>query len=386
MLTGNGGAGQPKRAYLDHYPELGGPVDRVQIARNPFLIGRSRAADLTIYSHKVSKEHARISEDPAGYRIEDLSSTNGTFVNGKRIAEGRLLDGDILHVAHWEFGFCLDPVGNEPVVNTVSLTQQTRPHEKECLIRLGNFLHELVSGESIAILFQSIVDLRDGSVIGCEALGRGRHHRLHQSPVELFQLAEKCQMERELCRLFRNHALRLASEFPCPARLFLNIHPSELGRYDFLDSLAELSIRNRTGKKLVVEISERSITSATELRTIKRRLEELSVEIAYDDFGAGQARLLELVECPPHFLKLDRSLVLGIENSPSSRDLVRAILSAIAGTETQVIAEGIETQRSAELCRENGCHLGQGFLFGRPGPLLEVFPGLDLGRDRPGPL
>jgi EAL domain-containing protein (putative c-di-GMP-specific phosphodiesterase class I) len=383
-MTGDGGPGQSRRAYLEHYPELGGPVDRVEIARSPFLIGRSRSADLTIYSHKVSKEHARISEDAAGYRIQDLSSTNGTFVNGTRIDQARLLDGDILHVAHWEFGFCVNSTADRRGQNTVSLTQHTHPHEKECLIRLGSFLHELVSGESIAILFQSIVDLRDGTVIGCEALGRGMHNQLHQSPIELFQLAEKCQMERELCRLFRKHALRRANELPGPARLFVNIHPSELGRHDFLDSLEELSMRHRAGRKLVVEISERSIASAGELQTIKRRLEELGIEIAYDDFGAGQARLLEVAECPPHFLKLDRSVVQGIASSPFSRDLVRAILSAISGTETQVIAEGIETARAAELCLENGCHLGQGFLFGRPGSLLEVFPGIDLGRDRTG--
>ena len=95
------------RAYLEHFPEQGGPAKRVEISKNPFVIGRSPTADLTIYSHKVSKDHALIAQDSGRYLVRDLRSTNGTFANGKRIDEVPLADGDIIHVAHWEFCFCL---------------------------------------------------------------------------------------------------------------------------------------------------------------------------------------------------------------------------------------------------------------------------------------
>ncbi len=97
------------RAYLEHFPEQGGPAKRVEITKNPFVIGRSQTADLTIYSQKVSKDHALIAQDSGRYLVRDLCSTNGTFVNGKRIDEVALVDGDIIHVAHWEFCFCLGP-------------------------------------------------------------------------------------------------------------------------------------------------------------------------------------------------------------------------------------------------------------------------------------
>jgi EAL domain-containing protein (putative c-di-GMP-specific phosphodiesterase class I) len=367
------------KAYLEHFPELGGPAKRVEIAGSPFVIGRSRSADLTIYSQKVSKEHALILRGPSGHLIRDLSSTNGTFVNGTRVDEVPLSDGDIIHLAHWEFGFCLGPEKFARHAITAQLTQeQTTVREKESLIRTSGFLQELVMDESVSILFQTIVDLRTGAVIGCEALGRGRHHHLHQSPIKLFELAEKCQMERELCRLFRNHALKAGEGLPPRFRLFLNIHPSELARPDFLVSLEQLASRNRGRRQLVIEVSEQFVTDLSGLKVLKQKLSQLGIEFAYDDFGSGQARLLELAECPPHFLKLDRSLIQGMESSEASRELIRAFLLAISDSQIQVIAEGIETEDVARVCLECGCHLGQGYFFGQPGSLLDIAALVDL--------
>jgi EAL domain-containing protein (putative c-di-GMP-specific phosphodiesterase class I) len=106
-------------------------------------------------------------------------------------------------------------------------------------------------------------------------------------------------------------------------------------------------------------------------------LQKLGIELAYDDFGAGQSRLLEIAECPPNFLKLDRDLVQAMQSSETSREIVRALLKAIAGKGVQVIAEGIESEQLAEVCLQNGCHLGQGFLYGYPSSLLEIISSLD---------
>jgi EAL domain-containing protein (putative c-di-GMP-specific phosphodiesterase class I) len=167
--------------------------------------------------------------------------------------------------------------------------------------------------------------------------------------------------------------------------LFLNIHPSEFGRSDFLNSLAELAGANRNRHRLVIEISERFVTDLDQMCLIKRELDKLSIEFAYDDFGAGQARLLELAECPPHYLKIDLSLVQQMGISVSSRDLVKAFLRAISDKGIQVIAEGIETEQMAEVCLDCGCTLGQGFLYGRPTSALQIFPPVDDIDDRLGP-
>jgi EAL domain-containing protein (putative c-di-GMP-specific phosphodiesterase class I) len=365
------------RAYLEHYPEQGGPAKSVEIAHFPFLIGRSRSAKLTIYSNKVSHQHAEISLHAGECLIRDLGSTNGTFVNGQRIQEAPLQEGDIIHVAHWEFRFSQKPAAGPFPCISAEMTQRSQLREMESLIRKGGFLREMITDRSVFILFQGIFDLTTGEIIGYEALGRGKHDHLNHSPDKLFQLAEKCHMERELCRLFRSQALKAGESVPAGTRLFLNIHPSELSRSDFMDSLAELSRANRNRHSLVIEISERFVTDLEQMCLTKRKLSEMSIEFAYDDFGAGQARLLELAECPPHFLKLDLSVVQQMETSISSRDLVRALLSAIAEKGIPVIAEGIETEHMAEVCRNCGCNLGQGFLFGRPCSALHLFPPVD---------
>lgn len=374
------------KAYLEHFPEQGGPAKRVEITKSPFLIGRSRAADLTIYSHKVSKDHAVIAQESGRYVVRDLQSTNGTFVNGRRIDEVPLDDGDILHVTHWEFCFCSGPASGVRAHQTASITQESDKRDKESLIRLIRFLRQLVSEELVSIHFQPIVDLRNNSIVGFEALGRGSHHQLHQSPAKLFQLAEKCEMEGDLCRLFRTQALKIGAMLPARFRLFINLHPSQLSRADSLDSLNQLARLNGGRHQLVVEVSEQSKISVAELRSIKRILQELRIELAYDDFGVGQARLLEIAECPPHFLKLDRDLVQAMESSETSREMVRTFLNSISSEGIQVIAEGIESERAAEVCVQTGCSLGQGFLYGHPTSLLEIITSLDetsrLGRPR----
>ncbi|HEX5215405.1 MAG TPA: FHA domain-containing protein, partial [Vicinamibacterales bacterium] len=73
------------RPYLEHFAEMGGPMQRVPLLALPFVLGRSETAGHTIYSSKVSKEHAAIVAVDGRYAVRDLQSTNGTFVNGDRI-------------------------------------------------------------------------------------------------------------------------------------------------------------------------------------------------------------------------------------------------------------------------------------------------------------
>ena len=152
--------------------------------------------------------------------------------------------------------------------------------------------------------------------------------------------------------------LKIGAMLPSRFRLFINLHPSQLSRSEYLDSLNQLARLNGGRHQLVVEVSEQSRISVAELRSIKRLLEKLGIELAYDDFGVGQARLLEIAECPPHFLKLDRDLVQAMGCSETSREMVRTFLASIAGEGIQVIAEGIETEAEAQVCLQNGCNSG----------------------------
>jgi EAL domain-containing protein (putative c-di-GMP-specific phosphodiesterase class I) len=103
------------------------------------------------------------------------------------------------------------------------------------------------------------------------------------------------------------------------------------------------------------------------------RLSEIGVALAYDDFGAGQARLFELAEAPPEYLKLDRRFVTGIDSAPSSRQqLVRSLVAAVRELNVKAVAEGVETAGEAEACMGAGFLLAQGHRFGQPRPATEI--------------
>jgi pSer/pThr/pTyr-binding forkhead associated (FHA) protein len=95
----------PPVPHLERFPEQGGPAERVVLAPLPLSVGRNEDADHTIYSSAVSKRHALFVRIGDRYAVRDLQSTNGTFVNGQRVVEQVLQDGDIIHFAHIEFCF-----------------------------------------------------------------------------------------------------------------------------------------------------------------------------------------------------------------------------------------------------------------------------------------
>src|SRR5437773_7135820 len=103
-----------RRPYLEHFPKQGEAPHRIVLFPLPFCIGRSKTAHWTVYSPKVSKEHASICLEGDRFLIQDLGSTNGTFVNGRRIKRWPLNNGDIVHVAHEEFRFGYDGAATLP--------------------------------------------------------------------------------------------------------------------------------------------------------------------------------------------------------------------------------------------------------------------------------
>lgn len=355
----------PAPAYLERYPEQGGPLERVLVEKVPFTIGRAETADHRVYSSPVSKLHASIVEVDGRYAVRDLQSTNGTFVNGARIIEQLLDDGDIIHLAHVEFCFrqssssaATDTPTLEPSADTTQALSVARPAS---LIRGAALLREMIGTHAVDTIFEPIVDLETKEVIGFEALSRGRHEGLPTAPAALLSLAEQCGMAMELCQLFRRLSVAESSRLPPGTKLFLNVHPREVADPAFVTSL-EVLPQLAGDRRLVVEIAEASVTNAEIMAGHRAALAKLGIELAYDDFGAGYARLIELTDVPPAYLKLDRSLIDGIEARPR-QDMVGALVGVAASLDARVIAEGIETRTAADICAALGCQFGQGHLF-----------------------
>jgi EAL domain-containing protein (putative c-di-GMP-specific phosphodiesterase class I) len=355
--------------YIERYPEVGGPPERVHIGDEPVVIGRAETADFTIYSGSVSKNHAALLKDGDRYVIRDLNSTNGTFVNGQRVDEQVLTDGDIIHIAHIEF--CFRATVADAPADAVDLgTHGTQPMrvEPSSLIRGTELLRELIDHEAVDIVFQPIVDLHTSEVIGLEALGRGTHPGLSERPAVLLEMAEQCGMAIPLSQLFRRMAVQARHRLPGNAKLFLNVHPRELGDLALLDAIAGLGLVAKT-HPIVMEIPESAVTDAGVMARLQEAFREFNLEFAYDDFGAGQARLLEMADQPPHYLKFDRTMIDGVESASSRRAVVGALIGVAERLGIQVIAEGIETAETAAACRELGFRLGQGFLLSVPARL-----------------
>ena len=358
------------RPYLEHFAEMGGPMQRVPLLALPFVLGRSETAGHTIYSSKVSKEHAAIVAVDGRYAVRDLQSTNGTFVNGERVDERVLQDGDIIHVAHVEFRFrhqlIVSGLVGTRVTRPVEQTQVVEADQPDSLIRGAQLLDELIATEAVAVLYQPIVDLQTREIAGYEALGRGTHAELPGDPEPLLRLASQCGNLTALCHLFRRCALASAARLPRGGSLFLNVHAAELADPSLVESLAALIESNSTGRQLVMEIAESSVTDVAAMGEARHAFRSLAIQFAYDDFGAGQARLNELIEVPPDYLKLDKTLVQGLDVSSARREMVSALVNVAKGLGVLTVAEGIETEAVAAVCRELGCDCGQGYFFGVP--------------------
>jgi EAL domain-containing protein (putative c-di-GMP-specific phosphodiesterase class I) len=353
-----------------------GTVSVVPLHPLPFRIGRRPGLELVLAAESVSKVHAEIYEDAGNLRIRDLQSTNGTFVNGEAVErDSPIREGDVVHLGDVEFrvGVPTSPPAPEPPeasdpATTVSLGRRPKgarsmPGARE--------MQELLREGNVTVAFQPIVRIPGGKPEAYEALGRGSHPGLPQSPLDLLDIAESLGLVGELSRLFRKKAVELVrnrTDFPT---LFLNTHPAEFKEpsLKLLDSLEELR-GLAPHLDLALEIHEKALEDF-DFAQLKKMLSESNIGLAYDDFGAGQARLLELAEAPPHYLKFDRRFVVGIDQPElrNRRQLLTSLVGVARDLRVKAIAEGIEDAAQASACEEIGFQLMQGYHFGRPAPI-----------------
>jgi EAL domain-containing protein (putative c-di-GMP-specific phosphodiesterase class I) len=212
--------------------------------------------------------------------------------------------------------------------------------------------------------YQPIVDLNKGTHVGYEVLARSQFLGL-ETPAKMFQVAAQRMSEAELSRVCRLEGLKAATALDLRYQLYLNTHPAELNHPELIASLR--SLRNLYPKQaIMLEVHESGVTSIDFLRNLRSELTDLNIGLAYDDFGSGQARLMELIEVPPDVLKFDVSLVQGLPTaSPNHRSTIASLIRIVQDLNVTPLAEGVETEEEAAICRELGFELAQGFLFGR---------------------
>jgi EAL domain-containing protein (putative c-di-GMP-specific phosphodiesterase class I) len=356
--------------------EEGGTLRRVPIHALPFRVGRRHGLELVLPADSVSKLHAEIYAQDQGLRLRDLGSRNGSFVNRALVEDAALVEGDVVHFADFEFRVGRSdvseavPAGAAVARPTTAVVKRRElPHRFAAGTRE---LRELLREGQVTMVFQPIVLLARGTVAAYEALGRGRHPQLDESPLELLRIAESIGAEAELSRLFRRKAVELAAQRPDLPTVFLNTHPVELARPGLLESLEELRAISPQ-LDLALEIHESVLTRPAAIAELRSLLLERNIALAYDDFGAGQARLLELAEAPPHYLKFDRRFIHELDQAPAAkRRLLQSLLSLARELLVKTVAEGIETPGEARVCAEIGFTHAQGFHLGKPRPIEQL--------------
>ncbi len=351
----------------------GGQLRRIPISVLPFRIGRRHGLELVLPADSVSKAHAELYWRGSGLRLRDLGSKNGTFVNRSSVDDVALSEGDVLHFADFEFrlGRSLPEDADSAGAgddSTAPIKRRELPHG---FAEGTRELRELLRDGLVTMVYQPIVLLPQGTVAAYEALGRGRHPQLPESPAELLRIAETIGAEAELARLFRSKAVELVKD-RVRLPIFLNTHPIELARPGLIESLEELR-RAQPQVPLALEIHESVLMRPALIAELRAMLLEREIALAYDDFGAGQARLLELAEAPPHYLKFDRRFVSGLEDAPlPKRKLLEAILRLARDLHVATVAEGVETAGESRACTEIGFTHAQGFAIGRPRPVDQL--------------
>ncbi|MDX1624874.1 MAG: EAL domain-containing protein [Wenzhouxiangellaceae bacterium] len=360
------------QVYLEASTGRGRPARRFDIETSPALIGRGTDCAVQINEPSISRNHAELRRGHDGeWLLADLESTNGSWLNGERVVEPvALRDGDVIHVGDQEMRF-----RTEDVATRGGLDERTQigieglPGDSR--IRVREF-RELLDEERVAGFCQAVVT-PDGRTHAYELLGRGDHPDLDASPGPLFALAASLGESVRFSEILRRRCFRDAARAGIRCPLFFNTHPEENRDPDRL--LAELrTLRKRYGDlELVFEVHESAVTDLDAMASIRAELKRLGIGLAYDDFGAGQARLQELIEVPPDVLKFDLALVVGIEDPDSpKRRMLAGLNSMIQELGIRTLAEGIETEAQADACRELGIDLLQGFYFSRPRPIAEV--------------
>jgi EAL domain-containing protein (putative c-di-GMP-specific phosphodiesterase class I) len=240
--------------------------------------------------------------------------------------------------------------------------QRLRDHlldekRRSCMARIDG----AVAVDGMRMVFQPIVELDGGSVVGLEALARftGPPHR---PPDEWFADAEAVGRGTELELLAVERALAQLASVPNDVFVSINVSPVVARTLAFDACLARFP-----GRRIVLELTEHTkIRDYQGLRIYIDRFRERGVRIAVDDAGAGYASLQHILSLQPDVIKLDIGLTRNVDTDPARRALGSCLVRFAGEIGAEVVAEGIETAAELDTLRALGIRWGQGFYLGRP--------------------
>jgi diguanylate cyclase (GGDEF) domain len=235
----------------------------------------------------------------------------------------------------------------------------------------------IIDGKWLKTVFQPIVSLRDGSVLGHEALSRITCESCLSNPEELFQAAGNSNRLWDLEQLCRTTALRTAyhkMQPPYNKKLFLNVNPNIMHDAKFRQGFTTEYLKQYgiTPENIIFEITERhAISDMKGFKGTVNHYKEQNYKIAVDDAGAGYSGLNLISDVNPHFIKLDMQLIRNIDSDSIKLALVRSMVQLSHISNISLIAEGVETKEELATLVDLGVQYAQGYFLQRPSETIQ---------------
>ncbi len=306
----------------------------------------------------------------------------------QQLREPMALDDDVVGVSA-SMGIAIGHPGDDPEViarnadlalrhakktgrDRYAIYDETLSHERADEALLLGELKSALERDQLDVHYQPLVDAKDHTVIGCEALMRWNHPELGSiSPGRFIPLAERSGLILSMEQWLLGVALaqlKQWNQIMPDFRMSVNLSARQLDQKGFFRTFeSAVSSSGVNPRNLQVEVTETyAMTRPTENSSLLRAIADLGVTLAIDDFGTGYSNMGHLQHLPFAVIKIDRSFMEDVPTDPRNFALVRTVIAMAQSLELSVVAEGVETQAQADFLFWEGANTLQGFLFGKP--------------------
>lgn len=309
-------------------------------------------------------------------------------LNKKGITHNAILSAGIYYLREQDY----KSANHQLPVDYASIAHRNaREYPKSSLVRFTNedlerdlrritieeSIDEALATGQIQVWYQPQIDYTYGEVVGAEALARWNHPTLGWiSPAEFIPVLENCGKVHELDLFVWEEACRSAGRWRSmsdgkPVPISVNVSRSEMFEPDLLEHFLDLRKRYDLPKgSLHLEVTESAfVEEADRLYAVIEQMRAHDMLVEMDDFGSGLSSLNMLKDVPVDVVKLDMGFMRSAMNEDRGGVVLGSVIRMLQGLNTPIIAEGVETLEQAEMLKNMGCHLMQGFHFSRPMPL-----------------
>ena len=285
---------------------------------------------------------------------------------GIALADSGALAGDLLRSADAAAYLAKDRGRNRYEVFDDALRAATT-----AALEIETDLHRALERHQLFLRYQPVIELTTGRVIGAEALVRWQHPlRGLLTPEQFLPAAEASGLIVAIGREMLDLAAGALAAVPADVlpTINVNISPRELAQRDLVERIEDVLRSNTVDpRRLCVEITENAVLDELDaaIETLDA-IRALGVRLAIDDFGTGYSSLSYLRRLPVDTVKIDRTFTTELNTDSNDVTIVAGIIGLARGLGLQVVAEGVETTRQAEILVELGCSQAQGFLYSPP--------------------